>query len=180
MGIVILVGASVALQLTAGFLSLRLIRLTGAAGSWLLIACGLWGMAARRAFSLQRVFQLGAAGVVDVRFEVLGLVTSAAMVAGVFLIGPIFRELKSARERAEQAAREKEELAAGLGEAMARIKILSGILPICSGCKSIRDERGNWNALETYVTERTEAAFTHGLCPACRDRLYPDLGKRQR
>jgi hypothetical protein len=175
MGIAILVGASVVLQVTAGFLALRLIRLTGAAASWILIACGLWGMAARRAFSLQRVLQLGTAGVVDARFEVLGLVTSAAMVAGVCLIGPIFRELRTARERAEQAAREKEELAAGLQQAMASLKILSGILPICAACKSIRDEHGKWNALETYVRERTEAEFTHGLCPACRDRLYPEF-----
>lgn len=177
MGMVALIGVSVALQLAAGVLAFRLIRVTGAAGSWVLIACGFWGMAARRVLSLVHTLHASSPTAVDVSFEVLGLLTSVAMLAGVFFVGPIFGELKAARERAERTAREKEELAEGLEEALASIKVLSGILPICASCKAIRDEHGEWKALETYVTDRTEAAFTHGLCPACRERLYPGLGK---
>jgi hypothetical protein len=52
---------------------------------------------------------------------------------------------------------------------------LQGLLPICAGCKKIRDDAGSWVAVEAYVSARTEAAFTHGICPECRQRLYPDL-----
>ncbi len=54
-----------------------------------------------------------------------------------------------------------------LEEALARVKQLSGLLPICARCKKIRDEQGQWNPLEVYITERSEAGFTHGLCPEC-------------
>lgn len=180
MGIAVLIGASVALQVAAGFLALRLVRLTGASTSWILIACGLWGMAARRVLSLLRALHVSSSSVNDLYFEELGLATSVAMLAGVSLIGPIFREVKSARERAEQIAEEKEGLAKSLQEAMSNLKILSGLLPICAGCKSIRDEGGEWHSLESYVTDRTDAEFTHGLCPDCRALLYPGLGAEER
>ncbi|MEW6363525.1 MAG: hypothetical protein AB1714_02675 [Acidobacteriota bacterium] len=54
-------------------------------------------------------------------------------------------------------------------------KALTGLLPICSSCKSIRDENGNWIRIESYIKSKTEAEFTHGLCPTCADRLYPEL-----
>lgn len=57
-------------------------------------------------------------------------------------------------------------------------KTLEGILPICSGCKKIRDDEGQWKPVETYIQSRTNAEFTHGICPDCMDRLYPGLGKR--
>ena len=62
-----------------------------------------------------------------------------------------------------------------LNIALDEIKTLSGILPICSSCKKIRDEKGSWVAVESYVTNHTEAEFTHGICPACSSKLYPDL-----
>ena len=52
---------------------------------------------------------------------------------------------------------------------------LEGLLPICAGCKRIRDTGGAWVAVEEYVAARTEAAFTHGICPDCKLRLYPGL-----
>ena len=52
---------------------------------------------------------------------------------------------------------------------------LEGLLPICAGCKKIRDDRAEWIAVEEYVAARTPVAFTHGICPDCRVRLYPDL-----
>ena len=54
-----------------------------------------------------------------------------------------------------------------LEEAMAQVKQLSGLLPICSWCKKIRDEEGTWNPLEAYVTAHAEVDFTHGVCPDC-------------
>jgi YesN/AraC family two-component response regulator len=62
-----------------------------------------------------------------------------------------------------------------LKEAIDKIKVLSGLLPICANCKSIRNDKGYWEAVEEYITEKTEAHFSHSLCPACIDKLYPDF-----
>lgn len=56
------------------------------------------------------------------------------------------------------------------------IQTLEGFLPICASCKKIRDDAGNWNQLEEYISSRTRAQFTHGLCPECSRRLYPPDG----
>jgi AmiR/NasT family two-component response regulator len=65
-------------------------------------------------------------------------------------------------------------LNAELRAALASVKTLSGFLPICSGCKKIRDTAGSWQEVEVYVRDHTSAEFTHGLCPACAHRLYPE------
>ena len=52
---------------------------------------------------------------------------------------------------------------------------LQGLLPICAGCKKIRDDEGSWVAVEAFVSARTDAAFTHGICPDCQQRLYPGI-----
>lgn len=57
----------------------------------------------------------------------------------------------------------------------AEIQSLHGILPICSSCKKIRDDKGYWNQIETYIKQRSEAHFSHGLCPDCMRQTYPDL-----
>lgn len=71
--------------------------------------------------------------------------------------------------------REREQLIVNLQEAIANIKTLSGLLPICASCKKIRDDRGYWNQIEIYIRERSNATFTHGLCPECTRHHYPDL-----
>jgi PAS domain S-box-containing protein len=65
----------------------------------------------------------------------------------------------------------------------ARAKVLSGLLPICSNCKKIRDDKGYWSKLEAYIQDHSEADFTHGICPTCSLQLYPELydkGKKDR
>jgi hypothetical protein len=62
-----------------------------------------------------------------------------------------------------------------LKEAYSKIKILSGIVPICMYCKEIRDDKGYWNRIEKYITEHSEAKFSHGICDKCRKKHYPDL-----
>jgi PAS domain S-box-containing protein len=74
---------------------------------------------------------------------------------------------------------EHESLIAELTDALAKIKTLTGLLPMCASCKKIRDEGGKWTALELYVRDRTEADFTHGICPECAMRLYPDYYKNK-
>ncbi len=62
---------------------------------------------------------------------------------------------------------EREKLISDLQAALAEIKTLSGIIPICAKCKKIRDDKGYWNQVEVYIRDRTEAEFSHGLCPEC-------------
>ncbi|MFZ0136367.1 MAG: PAS domain S-box protein [Candidatus Sulfotelmatobacter sp.] len=80
--------------------------------------------------------------------------------------------------RRKSAEAERERLLNELTDASAKIKTLSGLLPICSSCKKIRDEAGHWTAIEIYVRDRTEADFSHGICPDCAKRLYPDHYKK--
>jgi uncharacterized membrane protein len=75
----------------------------------------------------------------------------------------------------KQAEEERERLIRQLQEALANIKTLRGLLPICYSCKQVRDDKGYWNQIDTYVREHTEAEFTHGICPACAQKLFPEL-----
>jgi hypothetical protein len=74
-----------------------------------------------------------------------------------------------------QAEAEKEGLINELTEALAKIKSLKGLLPICAKCKKIRDYSGSWNQLEVYICEHSEADFTHGLCPDCLENFKKDI-----
>ncbi len=74
----------------------------------------------------------------------------------------------------KEAELQREALMASLQEALASVKTLSGLLPICAGCKKIRDERGSWSQVEVYVARRTDAKFSHGMCPECLRKYYPD------
>lgn len=56
-----------------------------------------------------------------------------------------------------------------------KVKLLEGFLPICASCKKIRDKGGNWQQMETYIRDRSEAEFSHGICPHCAKELYPEL-----
>lgn len=65
-----------------------------------------------------------------------------------------------------------------LQKALREIKTLNGLLPICASCKKIRDDKGYWNQIEQYINERTEARFTHGICPECAEKIYPAFTKK--
>ena len=69
---------------------------------------------------------------------------------------------------------ERENLLVELQSALAQVKLLAGFLPICAGCKKIRDKAGAWHALETYISNHSEAEFTHGLCPTCERKFFED------
>jgi CHASE1-domain containing sensor protein len=74
---------------------------------------------------------------------------------------------------------ERERLITELQQAQLNIRTLEGILPICSSCKKIRDEKDDWVQVESYVSRHTSAAFTHSICPDCVRKLYPDYAKRR-
>jgi hypothetical protein len=65
-----------------------------------------------------------------------------------------------------------------LQESMERVKVLSGLLPICANCKKIRDDKGYWQAVEGYIMDHTDAKFSHGVCPECAKKLYPEILKK--
>ena len=64
-----------------------------------------------------------------------------------------------------------------LQRALTEVKTLRGMLPICASCKKIRDDHGEWVQMEVFVRDRTEADFSHGICPECMEKLYPEFSK---
>ncbi len=75
-------------------------------------------------------------------------------------------ELKEARDTRDRLIRE-------LREALEKVQLLSGLLPICSYCKKIRDDEGYWTQVEEYITSHSDATFSHGICPACIEKHFP-------
>ncbi|MGH1362536.1 MAG: response regulator [Calditrichia bacterium] len=73
-----------------------------------------------------------------------------------------------------RAAQEKEWLLQEFQDALARIKTLNGLIPICATCKKVRDDKGYWNRIEEYITTHSEAEFSHGVCPGCMEELYSE------
>lgn len=86
----------------------------------------------------------------------------------------IFRDISLRK----QAQAERERLIAELTDALGKVKLLTGLLSICSSCKRIRDEEGHWERMEVYIRDRSAADFSHGLCPDCLKKLYPDYVPR--
>ena len=84
------------------------------------------------------------------------------------LLGMFWGKIKQADEEKSEAIRE-------LHKALEEVKILSGFLPICASCKKIRDDNGYWNQIEAYISEHSKAEFSHGICPECAQKLYPDI-----
>lgn len=91
----------------------------------------------------------------------------------------IVRAVRYAVER-NRLERERQELVKRLQESLATVQTLHGLLPICASCKQIRDDHGQWHQIENYVRQRTNAEFTHGICPNCLQRDYPDVYERMK
>ncbi len=96
-----------------------------------------------------------------------------------YLIKPFqLRELHSTIEMALYKAdmdRKLKETNRELKEALAKVKQLSGLLPICANCKKIRDSQDYWHQVETYIAAHSEADFSHSICPDCMKTLYPEI-----
>ncbi|QTA80600.1 Two component system response regulator [Desulfonema limicola] len=70
---------------------------------------------------------------------------------------------------------ERQHLTTKLKDALEQVKQLKGMLPICSSCKKIRDDKGYWQQIEAYISKHSDATFTHGICPCCIQELYPEF-----
>ena len=158
--------SSVLVQGTTVVLALRLVRVSGARTAWFLISAAIFGMAARRSITLFRLLYGVSPHPFDLPFEIIGLCTSLFMLAGISFIAPIFESIR-------RKEGEREVMVASLKEALANVKTLSGLLPICASCKKIRDDKGYWNQIEAYIGKHTDAEFSHSICPDCRKKLYP-------
>lgn len=77
--------------------------------------------------------------------------------------------------RSIRYAIERQKLTTQLEKSLKEIKTLQGLLPMCAWCRKIRDDKGYWKSLEAYIHEHTDAAFTHGICPKCLEKVDPNL-----
>ncbi len=113
---------------------------------------------------LQAAFAAGAMDYITKplrKVELLARVTSALNLK---------REMDARKSRERELAEKNRELEQTLQE----VKVLRGFIPICASCKKIRDDKGYWQQIETYIQERSEALFSHGICKDCMKKLYPD------
>ena len=88
--------------------------------------------------------------------------------------GNVVGAIESIRDVTEikNVEKEREQLISELQEALSKVRTLSGLLPICASCKKIRDDKGYWNQIESYIHKHSDAEFSHGICPECLDKLY--------
>jgi len=102
-----------------------------------------------------------------------------ANIFGIFVSGQLSRAQRKQFVLFEHEHQAKEALA----EALAEIKTLRGVIPICASCKNIRDDEGYWNELEIYIRDHSEVDFSHSICPDCMQKLYPEqyreMGQRR-
>ena len=101
--------------------------------------------------------------------------SSALLVLVAALAALFWRFNRTSRRQSEALAQSNFELGeanAGLRTALAEVKTLSGFIPICANCKRIRDDDGYWKAVETYISSRSDASFSHAICHTCGPALY--------
>jgi len=104
--------------------------------------------------------------------------TILALIVSFFVLkreNKIKSTINQKNQELEKAKRDLVENINRLEEASRNIKILSGLIPICSSCKKIRDDAGYWHQIEKYIKEHSDAVFSHGLCPSCAKELYPEM-----
>lgn len=89
----------------------------------------------------------------------------------------LVRALRYAIER-KNAELERERLVRELQDALGEVQTLSGLLPICAYCKKVRDDKGYWDQIESYISKHSKAEFSHGICPACLKTVDPAVYKK--
>jgi hypothetical protein len=103
------------------------------------------------------------------RYVILGAIVPLLVAPPIIIYyGKLLLKIGKAEERLKERT-------AKLEKALAEIKQLGGMLPICASCKKIRDDKGYWNQIEAYISQYSEAQFSHSVCPECAQKLYPDL-----
>ena len=101
------------------------------------------------------------------------LVMASVLVAGLLILANIVASREMGRRR--KAEKEQRELIAKLEKALAEVKTLSGLIPICGWCKKVRSDTGYWQGVEHYVAAHTDATFSHGICPDCAQQFEAEI-----
>lgn len=108
---------------------------------------------------------------VDVSSAISAVKDETGQVIGAAILAVDITERKQAEDERRKIIKE-------LNETLAQVRTLHGLLPICASCKKIRDDKGHWHSLETYISGHSEAEFSHSICPSCAQHLYPEfMGK---
>ena len=97
-----------------------------------------------------------------------------AIAVGMVILFLLFIQHREMNNR-KKAEEERKELIRELQKTLSEVKTLRGFLPICSHCKKIRDDKGYWNQIESYIHKHSDAEFSHGICPECAKKYYPDM-----
>ncbi len=108
-------------------------------------------------------------------FQVLPRFTQTRAFYGLAALGLIALGLAAQQWQVRRLRRHKAELQQTAEEAIANVRTLRGMLPMCASCKKIRDDEGYWQGVETYISAHSDAAFSHGLCPSCSTEYFPEL-----
>ncbi len=132
------------------------------------------GGAAEANEAIEKSFQAGAT---DFITKPINTTEFFARIRSALSIKQAHDRIKEELFRRQTAEKKNRKLIAELKEALAKVKKLSGLLPICASCKKIRDDQGYWNQIENYIREHSEAEFSHSLCPECVENMYPGLSK---
>ena len=106
----------------------------------------------------------------DMRFTLVMAIVCPSFIAPtvIYFYSRLSKELDNSRQSLEK-------LNCELQAALEEIQELSGLLPICASCKKIRDDKGYWNQIESYIMEHAKVQFSHGICPDCAEKLYPEI-----
>ena len=130
---------------------------------------------------IARVVATGKSNLIDETIELFGLtkkgrefpveLSLSSWMSGedIFFTG-IIRDISERK----QHEKERDALIDSLQKSLNKVRKLSGLLPICASCKKIRDDSGYWNQIEAYIRDHSEAEFSHGICPECSKKLYPE------
>jgi hypothetical protein len=110
----------------------------------------------------------------------VGLFETAIFLAASGLVAKLGGDLRARRLHAESVAEQLRHTLAERDALVEKISVLSGLLPVCAACKSIRDEDGAWVPMEAYLSGHSAAKFTHGMCPSCMEQWYGEELRRQR
>jgi hypothetical protein len=147
----VIIGLSISMQIIAAWLTIPLISRYKKyiVGTLLLIM--IFMQTFRRIISFYRAISSGDIKI-DIYAEIAALMVSIILVFGVIYLLKLIGELTKALDS---------------------IKILKGFLPICASCNKIRDDKGSWVQMEKYITQHSEAVFSHGVCDECAKKLYP-------
>lgn len=107
-------------------------------------------------------------GAVDFIRKPIDKIEIVARVHSVLMLSDSLKEIKNQRDELQDKNLQ-------LSKALEEVKTLSGLLPICANCKKVRDDDGYWSEVEVYVKDHSDLQFSHGICPDCAEKLYPEI-----